>query len=98
MVKDGGDPYSVSLSGSKKNPIYDGVLDLAVGQPYYPENDAKIKNKKLILWHKTWETQRLILFKTEIETVLILPGLFLREIIISSTSSEDTWAKNSELT
>ena len=37
-------------------------------------------------------------FKTEVEIVLILPGLFLRERIISSTSAEDTGAKNNKLT
>ena len=47
--------------------------------------------------HITRETRRLIPFKTEVEIVLILPGLFLREIIISSTSAEDTVAKNNEL-
>ena len=40
----------------------------------------------------------LILFKTEVDNVLILPGLFLSERIISSTSAEDTEAKNNELT
>ena len=32
-------------------------------------------------------------FETEVENVLILPGVFLRERIISSTSAEDTGAK-----
>ena len=57
-----------------------------------------VRNDKLIIWHRTWETLRLILFKTEVEIVLILPDLFLRERIISSTSAEDTGAKNNELT
>ena len=39
----------------------------------------------------------IILFKTEVEIVLILPGLFLRDRIISSTSAEDTGTKNNEL-
>ena len=37
-------------------------------------------------------------FKTEVEFVLILPGLFLRERIISSISAEVTGANNDELT
>ena len=56
-----------------------------------------VRNDKLIIWHKTWETWHLILFKTEVENVLTIPGLFLREIIIFSTSAEDTGAKNNEL-
>ena len=53
-----------------------------------------VRNDKLIIWHETWEMWLLILFKTEVENVLILPDLFLRERIISSTSAEDTGAKN----
>ena len=45
---------------------------------------------------KNMAGRRLILFKTDVENVLILPGLFLRERIISSTSAEDTGAKNNE--
>ena len=56
-----------------------------------------VRNEKLTIWHRTWETWHLILFKKEVENVLILPGLFLRERIISSTSAEDTGAKNNEL-
>ena len=54
--------------------------------------------KYIILFKVCVETWRLILFKTEVEILLILPGLFLRERIISSTSAEDTGAKNNELT
>ena len=40
----------------------------------------------------------IILSKTELGNVLILlPGLFLRERIISSASAEDTGEKNNEL-
>ena len=37
-------------------------------------------------------------FKIDIENVLILPGLFLSERIVSSTSREVTGTKNNELT
>ena len=46
--------------------------------------------RKMETWHH-------ILIKTEVENVLILPGLFVRESIISSTTAEDTGAKNNEL-
>ena len=39
----------------------------------------------------------LILLKIEVENVLILLGLIIRERIISSTSAEDTGAKSNEL-
>ena len=38
-----------------------------------------------------------MIFKTEVENVLMLPGLFLRERIISSTAAKDIGAKNKEL-
>ena len=38
-----------------------------------------------------------ILFKAEVENVLMLSGLFLRERIISSTSAEVPGAKNNRL-
>ena len=43
------------------------------------------------------ETWRLILFRTEVQNVLILPGLFLRDRIISSISAEHPGVKNNEL-
>ena len=53
-----------------------------------------VRNDKLIIWYKTWETQHGIVFKIEVENVLILPRLFIWERIISSTSAEVTGAKN----
>ena len=47
------------------------------------------------MWFSIMLAQYIIMFKVEI--VLILPGLFLRERIIYSTSAEDTGAKNNEL-
>ena len=58
-----------------------------------------VRNEKLTIYDTEHEKHawHLILFKKEVENVLILPGLFLRERIISSTSAEDTGAKNNEL-
>ena len=54
-----------------------------------------VGNDKLMIWRQTRETWPLILFETEVENVEndILPGLFLRERIISSTSAEDIACK-----